>query len=494
MGNVFILEKNKNNPIYGGFLYHCDEIHGIIPSNHFEDFDSILDSIQDAITIDDKHGNTLWANKACEQLYEIQREELIGKNVEVLEKMGIFSHSVVKEVLKKKEQISILHSNKKGKKILITGNPILDQEGNIYKIISTSRDITELIVLKNELEDIQNQLEELREKQQIVINNFIIESQIMKDILQLAKRLAQVDSTVLITGESGVGKGEIAKFIHESGSRKDHSLIKVNCGAIPELLLESELFGYEYGAFTGSKKQGKKGLFELAHRGTIFLDEIGELPLSLQVKILQVIQDKEIQRVGGLTSIPIDARIIAATNKDLQSMVNEKKFREDLFYRLNVVPIHIPSLRERPEDIFPLIRHFLRKYNKKFNMSKRLDSSTVAILMKYTWPGNVRELENIIERVIITTQQDNISPQNLPNYIINESENSSDIKISSATKNLKDTIEEIEKQIIHKAVTKYKTTREVAKVLGVSQPTIVRKMNKYKIAEVILQDYDTSSS
>ncbi|WP_176431318.1 sigma-54 interaction domain-containing protein [Anaerovirgula multivorans] len=493
MINSFVLERHEDNIVYGIIIYDCEKICSFISNVNFQEVKLILDSVQEAITIDDKNGNTVWVNKACEQLYEIKREDLIGKNIDTLEKIGVFSHSVAKEVFRKKQQISILHNNKKGKRVLTTGTPILDVDGNIKQVVSTSRDITELIVLKNELEDIQNELEELREKQQVIMNDFIIESQEMKDILLLAKRLSQVDSTVLITGESGVGKGEIAKYIHQSGPRSNHSLIKVNCGAIPESLLESELFGYEYGAFTGSKKQGKMGLFELAHKGTIFLDEIGELPLNLQVKILQVIQDKEIQKVGGITTIPVDVRIIAATNKDLQNMVHEKKFREDLFYRLNVVPIHIPCLHERPEDIFPLIRHFLRKYNKKFNLVKRIDSNAVAILLKYPWPGNVRELENIIERVVITTKQDIILPQNLPNYIISEGDNSSDIKVPTSTVNLKDTIEEVEKQIIHKAVIKYKTTREVAKALGVSQPTIVRKINKYKITEADLSDCDSSA-
>ncbi|SES76373.1 PAS domain S-box-containing protein [Natronincola peptidivorans] len=493
MLNSFVLERQGNKIIYGIVVYDCEKICSFISNVNFQDAKLILDSVQEAITIDDENGNTVWVNRACEQLYEIKREDLIGKNIDTLEKMGVFSHSVAKEVFRKNQQVSILHNNKKGKRILTTGTPILDNDGTIKQVISTSRDITELIVLKNDLEDIQNELEELKERQQVIFNDFIIESQEMKNILQLAKRLSQVDSTVLITGDSGVGKGEIAKYIHQCGSRKKHSLIKVNCGAIPESLLESELFGYEYGAFTGSKKQGKVGLFELAHKGTIFLDEIGELPLNLQVKILQVIQDKEIQRVGGLTSIPVDVRIIAATNKDLQNMVVEKKFREDLFYRLNVVPIHIPPLRERPEDIFPLIRHFLRKYNKKFNMAKRLDSNSVAILMKYPWPGNVRELENIIERAIITTRQDLIIPQNLPNYILNVGDGSSDIVFPSTTRNLKDTLEEIEKQIIHKAVIKYKTTREVAKALGVSQPTIVRKMNKFKITDGDFNDSNNNA-
>ena len=485
-----ILEKNPESTVWGILICDTEHISSFIPLTNLEEYKAILDSTQDAIFIDDMYGNTQWVNKACEQLYQIKKEEVIGKNIDLLEKEGVFSPSVAKLVFKKKQQVTILHSNRLGKQILTTGTPILNEKGIVQKIVSTSRDISELIHLKNQLEDIQHELEELKEQQLDSIGGLVVKSHKMRDIIQLAKRLSQIDSTILITGESGVGKGEIAKYIHQLGERKDGPFVKVNCGAIPEALLESELFGYEYGAFTGSRKQGKLGMFELAQNGTIFLDEIGELPLNLQVKILQVIQDKEIQRVGGITPTKVDVRIIAATNKDLRVMVNEKKFREDLFYRLNVVPIHIPPLRERQEDIFPLAHHFLKKYNDKFHVMKRIDPNAMATLIKYGWPGNVRELENIIERLVITTKDETILPQNLPNYILNNEDNTSDIKIP-AMMHLKAAIEEVEKQIIQSAVAKYKTTREVAKVLGVSQPTIVRKINRYGICDLDMNQLDS---
>jgi TyrR family helix-turn-helix protein len=354
----------------------------------------------------------------------------------------------------------------------------MDANNNMSKIITTTHDITELINLQNELETVQNTLSGL--KAQEGLSDIIANSPSMYNVIQLTGRLSDVDSTVLITGESGVGKGVIAKLLHENGRRREFPFVKVNCGAIPENLIESELFGYESGAFTGSKKDGKKGLFETADKGTIFLDEISELPLNLQVKLLQVIQEREITRVGGVESIPINVRIISATNKDLMDLVHEGKFREDLYYRLNVVPISIPPLRERPEDIIPMIRIFMNQNNKKMKEHKEIDSRAIAILMKYSWPGNVRELQNIIERLIITTKGTTIHPENLPSFIL-ETANSLESTDLTAGKTLKDALDNAEKEILKKALEKYKTTRAMAKALGVSQPTIVRKLQKFHI-------------
>ena len=464
--------ETKTNPVMNEFISKTPN----------EELLSVLDYVQDAIIIDDENGNTLWLNKAAEELYSIDKKEIIGHNISELETSGIFSPSVAKMVLEKKKSVNILHSNKEGKKLLTTGSPIFDQNQQIKKIISTSRDITELIQLKNRIEDVQTALDELKSQKKVFYGDIIANSPTMYNVIQLAKRLAQIDSTVLITGESGVGKGVIAKLLHETGKRKNYPFVKVNCGAIPDNLIESELFGYESGAFTGSRKEGKKGLFEMAQNGTIFLDEISELPLHLQVKILQVIQDKDIQRVGSVESVSVNVRIIAASNKDLLSMVNEGQFREDLYYRLYVVPINIPPLRERQEDIIPMVRHFLQKYNKKFNDKKRIDPNTIAMLIKYHWPGNVRELENIIERLIITTKGSIILPDNLPTYIFENTRSTSGEITLFPIMNLKKALEETEKQILKNATDKYKTTRQIARALGVSQPTIVRKMQKHKIS------------
>lgn len=480
--NPILLEVEKEEVVWGVIIYDFKYIFNLIPQTSLEENRAILDSTQDAVFIDDMFGNTEWINKACEELYHIKKEEIIGKNIEELEKEGIFSPSVAKLVFKQKKQVTILHSNKQKKQILSTGTPIIDKKGKIKKVVSTSRDISELIYLKNQLEDMENKLNELKTKHQDIVGRIVVRSKEMIDIIELANRLAEIDSTVLITGDSGVGKGEVAFYIHNMGKRKGQSFVKVNCGSIPESLLESELFGYESGAFTGARKQGKIGMFELAQNGTIFLDEIAELPLNLQVKILQAIQDKEIQKVGSTSSIKVDVRIIAATNKNLKQMVEEKNFREDLYYRLDVVPIHIPSLKYRKEDISPLINLFLKKYNEKFNVNKRIDPNTREILIKYEWPGNVREVENIIERLVITTRDNIILPQNLPKYIFQKENDISNINILNKM-DLKSAIEEVEKQLLKSAMEKFKTTREIAKALGISQPTVVRKLNRHGIVD-----------
>ena len=378
---------------------------------------AILDSIDDAVFIDDSDGIAIWCNKACQELYKVTPKDVVGLHVLELEKLGIFSPSVAYRVLEEKREVTIIHENKEGKKLLSTGTPLIDENGKIIRVITTSRDITELTNMQNQLQAVQGTIDGIKSLEKVANQEIVVASHAMFNVMQLAKRLATVDSTVLITGESGVGKGLIAQLLHQNGNRKDAPLVTVNCGAIPENLIESELFGYERGAFTGSRAEGKKGLFEVAQGGTIFLDEISELPLNLQVKLLQVIQDREIIRVGAIKKTPIDVRIISATNQNLHKLVAEGRFREDLYYRLNVVPIQVPPLRERPEDIIPLIRKYLAKFNKRLNDHKQIDQDAMAVLLKYDWPGNIRELQNIVERLILTTKENVISVENLPGFM-----------------------------------------------------------------------------
>lgn len=439
----------------------------------------ILNSIKDAIFIDSSEGYALWCNEACRELYKVDPDEIYGVHISELEKSGIFTPSVAKLVMQRGAEATIIHENKDGKRLLSTGIPIFGSSGEMSKIVTTSRDITELTSLQNQLESVQKTLKQMESMKHTGSKSLIAKSRAMEQILQLALRLAAVDSTVLITGESGVGKGVIAKLLHENGSRREFPFITVNCGAIPENLIESELFGYERGAFTGSRAEGKKGLFEAAQKGTIFLDEISELPLNLQVKLLQVIQERELTRVGGVKRIPVDVRIVSATNKELLQLVQEHKFREDLYYRLNVVPINVPPLRERPEDVLPLIQSNLAKYNKKLNEQKTLDPSALAILLRYPWPGNIRELQNIMERLILTTKDESISEDNLPVFIKTAAQTQSRSIPDTDGLSLSAALEQAEKEILSRALAEHRTTRAIAKALKVSQPTIVRKLHKY---------------
>lgn len=440
---------------------------------------SILNSIDDAIFIDSSEGYALWCNEACRELYKVGPEDIYGIHVSELEKNGFFAPSVAKLVMKKGEEVTIIHENKDGKKLLSTGTPIFDQKGKLSKIVTTSRDITELTHLQSQLQSVQKTLKEMESLENFSNGNIVISSRTMRNVFQLVQRLASVDSTVLITGESGVGKGVIAKMLHENGTRRDFPFVTVNCGAIPENLIESELFGYEKGAFTGSRVEGKTGLFEAAQNGTIFLDEISELPLNLQVKLLQVIQERTLTRVGGVKGIPINVRIVSATNKELLRLVQEHKFREDLYYRLNVVPINVPPLRERPEDVLPLIQSYLQQYNQKLKENKTLDPAALSVLLRYSWPGNIRELQNMIERLILTTRDEVITEDNLPIPIRNSTQiqppQPDDLSLGEA-------LERAEKEILIRAMTQYKSTRAIAKALKVSQPTVVRKLHKYGLS------------
>jgi transcriptional regulator with PAS, ATPase and Fis domain len=361
-------------------------------------------------------------------------------------------------------------------------------------VVTNIRDIDELYKLKKNIEEtIQLQkyhTQENKSSNAFKFNdeNIIANSLEFGKVLQTASSVAGVDSTVLLLGESGVGKEVLAKFIHRLSKRNQKPLVTINCSAIPENLIESELFGYETGAFTGAQKRGKQGLMELANEGTLFLDEIGELPLNLQVKLLRVLQDKKLMRLGGISEINVDVRIITATNRDLYKMVIDKQFRADLYYRLNVIPIEIPPLRKRKSDILPLCHHFMDIYNHKYGINKELSLSTEQVLENYNWPGNVRELENLIERLVVTTSPSIIDANNLPHFLIeNDSDINSKIKIDEII-NLKEAQELIEKLLIEKAYKKYKSTYEMAEVLGVNQSTVVRKIQKYIKSNALLHD------
>ncbi len=405
---------------------------------------------------------------------------MIGKNVYDLEKAKYFFPSVTAMVLESKQTEVIIQNTKPGKTLVAVGTPIFDEKGNITKVISITRDYSRQIKIGTLLSKVREEKQDEPDFKH-AHKNIVTCNDKMLNILALAKLVAMVNSTVLINGETGTGKEVIARYIYSSGPRATKPFIKVNCGAISPNLVESELFGYEPGSFTGAKREGKVGLVEAANSGTLFLDEISELPLNQQVKLLQVIQERSMTRVGGTKDIKLDIRIIAATNKDLEDQVKKEEFREDLFYRLNVVPINLPPLRERAEDIPLLTRHFLNLYNTENDRDKEFTKEAFSLICRYSWPGNVRELVNTIERLTITTQDTFIDVEDLPNKIRGNEDKSNELIQVRQIMKLNEAIEDIERKLINMAVEKYGSGKKAAELLGVNQSTISRKMSQYGI-------------
>ena len=456
--------------------------------------DTIIDSSYDGLWICDHEGKVIRINKASEKINQVKAEEVVGKNMRELIAEGFFDKSVTLEVLKRRTSVTMIQQIKGGKRILVTGNPIFNEKGEITFVVTNDRDITELDNLRNQLHEAQalakgyiSKLSEL-EMKGVDLSNIIFRSGEMQRIIEMTLRVAQVDSTVLLLGESGVGKGMVSKLIHKNSDRNKGPFIRVDCAGIPDSLVESELFGYEKGAFTGAKPEGKPGFFELANDGTLFLDEIGEIPLSSQSKLLRFLEDHEIIRVGGTVSKEINVRIIAATNKNIEEMISQKKFREDLYYRLNVVPIYIPALKERRDDILPLIHYFLEKFNKDYKKNKSLSPETVETLCKYNFPGNIRELANLIERLVVVSENDQIQITDLPNAVTSFVAKTISYPLISEDIPLKDALERYEISIIERTLKKYGSQREAAKALKVDQGTISRKLKKnpFPKSDVIL--------
>jgi transcriptional regulator with PAS, ATPase and Fis domain len=340
------------------------------------------------------------------------------------------------------------------------------------------RDLTELLKLKDKIERTEKKNEKyLTElnyyRSKLMKNtNFIGESQKINEIKELISYVAKTEATILITGETGCGKEVVAKEIHDKSNRKDAPYIKVNCAAIPESLIESELFGYEKGSFTGALNKEKLGMFEIANGGTILLDEIGEMPLNLQSKLLRVLQEKELMRIGGTKSIKLDVRVVASTNCDLKELIKQGKFREDLYYRLNVLPVRIPPLRERKDDIPLLVHAFIEKLNLKYDKQKSFEAMAMQFLEYYDWPGNVRELQNVVERLVVMDDNEYISYDSVANIIGKDK-----VSLSRSDDNilLKDAVDLLEKEMIERALRKHGSTYKAAKALGVTQPTVFRK-------------------
>lgn len=438
-----------------------------------------FESSYDGIHILDRDGNTIYINDACVRIEGITKEEANKKNIKELVSDGVYSESVTLKVLETHEPVTIMQTVKNGNEVLTTGTPIFEDDGEtVSQVIVNSRDITDLNALKRKLSAREREVEWLQiEKGKF--GDVITRSQKMSKVIDMALKVSKVDSTVLITGKSGVGKGLLAELIHKNSSRSDGPFVKIDCSSIPESLFESELFGYEKGAFTGAERAGKMGLLEIANNGTVFLDEIGEMPLSMQPKIMRVIQDKEVISVGGKNAKALNIRFISATNANLEQMVADKLFREDLYYRLNVVPIHIPALKERREDIIPLIEWFANIINEKYGLKKTFSPTVKSFMIKYDWPGNVRQLENVIERMLVSSPEDVIDMGNVPDEL-QPHYSSMDVDLDLEKDGYRQVLARYDAFLLKRVLEKEGSVAKAARKTNMDPTTYRRKIKKYK--------------
>lgn len=472
IGYIIVVEDLSNQLNISAELAYAQTV------NH--EIESIFRYSSEGLCIIDNSGIILKANDALCQVMLCKRSDLENQHVKELERLGLIDKSIGLAVLARKEEVTITQATKKfNHQWLTTGRPVFDKGDNVLYVVSTARDVQKInnmyISAKTILTHDNKKFTFLSNERTEAMNRagIIGSSPGLLNIVNIALRIANTDATVLIQGESGTGKELIANLIHQHSDRKGR-FVSINCGALPRELLEAELFGYVGGAFTGAKKEGKRGLFEVADKGTVFLDEIGELPLDLQVKILRAVEYGELSKIGGSDVTKFDARIIAATNRDLNKMVEEGSFREDLYYRLSVVPIFLPPLRERKDDVRILIDHFLKLNNEKYQMNKEFSLNAHVMLNNYSWPGNIRELKNLIERLVLTTEGDIIPEDELPAKIVAGASSQTKHNVS-----LREALESVERRMVLDAYKNYGSSYKVAEVLDISQSSAVRKLSKY---------------
>lgn len=445
----------------------------------------IIESVYDGIFITDGNAVVKLMNRSYEKISGLSRDELLGKSMKELVSKGLISNSVSLLVIENKKPMTIEQVFATGKHVVVSGNPVFDVDGNIIYVVTSVRDLTEIVKLKDEL-NLTKQQRNLYQSHLELIQNYLSEDvKIIAvdpksiNVLRLADRVANMDTTVLLTGETGVGKNEIAKYIHNHSHRSGHPFVTINCAMLPESLIETTLFGYEEGAFTGAVRRGKPGLFETANGGTVFIDEIGELPKALQIKLLRVLEDYKFERVGSTHSIDVDIRVLVATNKDLELMIDKGDFRDDLFYRINIYPIHIPELKNRRGDIIPLATLFLEFLNQRYSTRITFSENAIASLLSYEWPGNVRELKNAVERAYIVCNKSNIRSEDL-GFLENPSSINNRTKSRTNQLNLKNHLEEQEYTIMMQFLAEYGSMRKAAYALNMDPSTFLRKKNKYE--------------
>ena len=461
-GSTIVLHQSKHS--------ECVMQEMDVVSSIFEELNVCLESSHDGIMVSDGMGNVIRLNAALEKLIGVKRRDILGRNVADLVQEGVYESSAILQVIESGKTATVVIDHN-GRQLLITGSPVYNANSAMTAVVANIRDMSELNDLRQKLEQQQMIAEKYSKelahiaRQQSAQTSFVACSREMKTILATIHSISEVDSTVLISGESGTGKEMVVNEIYASSMRSCRPIIKVNCGAIPPALFESELFGYEDGAFTGARRKGKPGFFELAHMGTLFLDEVGELPLEMQVKLLRVLQEGEIIRIGGSKPISVDVRIIAATNRDLWEMTEEGTFRQDLYYRLNVINIEVPPLRQRRDDIIPLVMHMLERFNQKYGKHKEIPIELGKVLRELPWRGNVRELENLIENLVVLCPEDVLTPEHLPVRYQRGQNPASQVEIRGILP-MKDMVRRAERQLIANAQAQYSSMQEVAMYLA----------------------------
>ena len=446
------------------------------------DFQQVVDSLLDGMYITDQDAVTRYVNPAYCKHMGIMPQEVLGLSVTEIAKEGaLFQKSVSEDVIKLGRNVTGtgITQDGRGRSVptYVTGVPIFDEQGRVKNVAVSVFDTDALMYRVTEFRKtvhVEQAVKILDRVNEHEVSVMVGEAPAIREIRRTIARAAPTDVTILITGESGVGKEVIADRIYYASDRQGKPFVKVNCTAIPANLLESELFGYEKGAFTGALNQGKAGLFELANSGTILLDEIGDLPYELQTKLLRVLQQKEVMRLGGTKPISLDVRVIAATNADLKKKMQEGSFREDLYYRLSTIPIYVPPLRERPEDILKLVKHYFFEYCTKHAHTITVPDETLAVFQSYSWPGNVRELQNVIEYMVICCEGNVLQPSVLADYLGMDSQS-----IALHPASLKAALDDYERSLIARALEEHGGVRKAAHALGVDPSTISRKAKKY---------------
>lgn len=458
--------------------------------------EDLLQSSFIGINITDGAGKVLFLNDIHRKITGHDPQLYLGRTMKEIVADNLISESATQIALEKKEPVFINQvSSHKNKYFQVKSVPLMNNQGEVLYVLNYLLDASELIKLRDQLKKVEKNNENLITSNELLrqkLNHsgeIIYRSKKMEQVVEMATRVAECDASVLITGPSGSGKEVIANLIHAHSRRNNGPFIKINCAAIPEQLLESELFGYEPGAFTGGNPKGKKGLIESAQDGTLLLDEIGELPLALQSKLLRVLQTQKVRHIGSNKGIEVNFRLLAATNANLKEMIDQKTFREDLYYRLNVIDIVIPALDERREDIIPLLNHFLDIDNEKYNCKKTFSNDALKFLAACSYRGNIRELRNVVERMVIMSREEEITLTDATIAFASLNAGAAEIqkKIFDEESNileegsLKEKVADYERKILQKYMTKYKSGAKVAEILQTDQSTISRKCKKYHI-------------